>query len=189
MEIGAMDKYEYRDILAQWVADSTRRQQWGGRDSASTGYGNMGWTIECGYCKMLDPTKAEFGRFPVVDRVPPGGVAAQLGLRPGDVLLAINDIPMTAAGAGRRLIDIPFQSFRLTWSRNGVTYSASWPPESVGQRAEPPKFSRHVNNVQVDVNGPGRPYVRNKPNGDIEVRMDSVTVTIHAVAKDTTKKY
>ena len=91
--------------------------------------GWLGFGVSC-RCSVqqLGDGKAlwSFDEPPVVYSVDPGGPAADVGLRRGDVLVEIDGIPLVSDEGGRRFGEIePGQLVRLDFERNGRRGSAA----------------------------------------------------------------
>lgn len=63
------------------------------------------------------------------------GYAAQMGLQPGDVIVAVNDTPVSNIDELRDLVD-PAAELRFTWSRGEAQYSGGVTLQVVGEGPE-----------------------------------------------------
>jgi regulator of sigma E protease len=89
--------------------------------------------------KIPDPTDTDFGIIPahtviMIDQVDPGKPAAELGLQSGDILVALDSIPV---GYNQRVIEIveahKGKPLHIAWTRNGTQMEGTTVPNSEGR--------------------------------------------------------
>ncbi|HKV11304.1 MAG TPA: PDZ domain-containing protein [Thermoanaerobaculia bacterium] len=97
---------------------------------------DFGMKLECGNCGWFNLAGKRVWRsssFPKVVEVEPEGPAAQAGIRPGDVLLRIEDYGFTEKAAGDLLGQLrPGQAVRLQIGRTGSMRSVIITPRAAG---------------------------------------------------------
>jgi len=100
--------------------------------AAAQGRGYLGIAISCSDCSWKESPTGNRWRFsspPVVEAVDTAGPAARSGVRAGDVIVAIDGLPLTSDVGARRFADAaPRQPLSLSIRRGDETRTASIVP-------------------------------------------------------------
>jgi regulator of sigma E protease len=128
-------------------------------------------TLSIPRSSIPDLSDERFGIFPTglvagVARVEPGKPAAQIGLKPGDVIRAINGKPVSFGSLSVIMKSYASQEITLTWTRGSEQLSASVIPTAEGRIgiALDPVYEGPVERIRFTVFGALRESVRDIVN-------------------------